>query len=197
LAVSVSTRIRFADCELDLAAFELRRDGRRLAIEPQVFDLLVYLARHPDRLISKDELIEKVWGGRAVSDAALSSRIKSARRAIGDDGDQQRLIRTVHGRGFRFVGDILADTESATAQAPGGWRTLWHRLAKVPPIALTIAASLIVGSIALIILIASRTSAPPLSIAVLPFASTAGETEATEMLVDAITTRLLQRATCS
>ncbi len=125
--------VRFDDCELDLAAFELRRAGKPFAVEPQVFELLSYLARHPGRLISKDELIEQVWGGRIVSDAALASRIKSARRAIGDDGEQQRLIRTVHGRGFRFLGASAplaapapapADTAPpATAPAPGGGRT--------------------------------------------------------------------------
>jgi DNA-binding winged helix-turn-helix (wHTH) protein len=103
------SRIRFGECELDLAAFQLRRDGLPQAVEPQVFELLAYLARNPGRLIGKDELIAEVWGGRIVSDAALSSRIKSARRAIGDDGEQQRLIRTVHGRGFRFVAEIRAD----------------------------------------------------------------------------------------
>jgi DNA-binding winged helix-turn-helix (wHTH) protein/TolB-like protein/Flp pilus assembly protein TadD len=195
--VSVSTRIRFADCELDMATFELRRDGQRQAVEPQVFDLLVYLARHPDRLISKDELIEKVWGGRAVSDAALSSRIKSARRAIGDDGDQQRLIRTVHGRGFRFVGDILGESQPATVQVPGRWPALRRRLGTVPPTALATAVGLFVVSVALIIMITSRAPAPPMSIAVLPFASSPGEGEVArqaEMLVDAITTRLSQRA---
>jgi pimeloyl-ACP methyl ester carboxylesterase/DNA-binding winged helix-turn-helix (wHTH) protein len=107
--LSVTSVIRFADCELDLAAHEIRRGGQPCAVEPQVFDLLAYLASNPTRLITKDELIAKVWDGRIVSDAALSSRIKSARRAIGDDGEQQRLIRTVHGRGFRFVAEIRAD----------------------------------------------------------------------------------------
>jgi pimeloyl-ACP methyl ester carboxylesterase/DNA-binding winged helix-turn-helix (wHTH) protein len=99
-------RVAFADCELDLVAFELRRNGTLCPVEPQVFDLITYLVHNPDRLISKDELIASVWNGRMVSDAALSSRIKSARRALGDDGEQQRLIRTVHGRGIRFVGEI-------------------------------------------------------------------------------------------
>jgi pimeloyl-ACP methyl ester carboxylesterase/DNA-binding winged helix-turn-helix (wHTH) protein len=98
--------VLFADCELDLSAFELRREGALRPIEPQVFELLVYLIRNSDRLVTKDELIEKLWAGRAVSDAALSSRIKSARKAIGDDGEQQKLIRTVHGRGVRFVGQV-------------------------------------------------------------------------------------------
>lgn len=106
--------LRFGDCELDLAAFELRRNGRPCAIEPQVFELLAYLARHPRRLITKDELIGEVWGGRVVSDAALASRVKAARKAIGDDGGQQRFIRTVHGRGVRFVPD------AEQAAAPGG-----------------------------------------------------------------------------
>jgi pimeloyl-ACP methyl ester carboxylesterase/DNA-binding winged helix-turn-helix (wHTH) protein len=101
----VSALLRFADCELDLAAFELRRAGRPCAVEPQVFELLAYLAANPGRLVTKDELIAQVWGGRIVSDAALASRIKSARKAIGDDGEQQRLIRTVHGRGIRFTAE--------------------------------------------------------------------------------------------
>src|SRR5215471_9483170 len=98
--------IRFGDCELDLAGYEVRRAGRRCAVEPQVFELLAYLVRNPGRLVTKDELIAEVWGGRIVSDAALSGQIKAARQAIGDDGEQQRFIRTVHGRGFRFVGEI-------------------------------------------------------------------------------------------
>ena len=100
--------VRFGDCELDMARFELRRGGAPVAVEPQVLELIAHLARNPGRLVTKDELIEKVWGGRIVSDAALSSRIKSARRAIGDDGASQRLIKTVHGRGVRFFGEIAA-----------------------------------------------------------------------------------------
>jgi len=113
-----STKISFDDCEIDLVAFEVRRGGAAQPVEPQVFELLAHLARHPGRLITKDELIETVWGGRAVSDAALSSRIKSARRAIGDDGAAQRFIRTVHGRGVRFVAELAADTAPTTAPQP-------------------------------------------------------------------------------
>jgi TolB-like protein/Tfp pilus assembly protein PilF len=101
-----SLHIQFSDCEIDVAAFELRRGGQPCAVEPQVFELLLYLARNPDRLVTKSDLIENVWGGRIVSDSTLASRIKSARRAIGDDGEQQKLIRTVHGRGVRFIGDV-------------------------------------------------------------------------------------------
>ena len=98
--------LRFGAYELDVARFELRKDGEAVPIEPQVLSLLLLLASNPDRLVSKDELIEKIWDGRIVSEAAVAARIKFARRAIGDDGQRQQLIRTVHGRGFRFVGAI-------------------------------------------------------------------------------------------
>lgn len=97
---------RIGDFELDSARFELRNAGEPMAIEPQVLSLLLLLAANPDRLVGKDELIEKIWNNRIVSDAAIASRIKSARHALGDDGKQQKYIRTVHGRGFRFVGDV-------------------------------------------------------------------------------------------
>jgi DNA-binding winged helix-turn-helix (wHTH) protein/pimeloyl-ACP methyl ester carboxylesterase len=100
--------VSFSGCEVDLASYEVRRDGEKRPVEPQVFDLLAFLVSNPDRLITKDELIEKVWNGRIVSDATLASRLKAARRAIGDDGEQQKLIRTVHGRGIRFVGQPAA-----------------------------------------------------------------------------------------
>ena len=97
---------RFGPFELDLATVELRARGEILSLEPQVFALLALLVENHDRLVSKDEIIEKVWDGRAVSDAAVSSRVKSARQALGDDGQAQRFIRTVRGRGFRFVAKI-------------------------------------------------------------------------------------------
>jgi TolB-like protein len=100
---------RFGAYEVDVARQELRRDGAVVHIEPQVFDLLAYLVRNRDRTVSKDELIEAIWQGRTVSDAALSSGISAARRAIGDRGSSQDLIRTVHKRGFRFVGDVDDD----------------------------------------------------------------------------------------
>ncbi len=106
----------FSDCDLDTDRRELRRSAGLVALEPQVFDLLVFLAANPDRVVSKDEINAAVWGGRIVSDAALSSRISSARQAIGDDGKIQSLIQTVHGRGFRFVGTV---TVSAAPIQPG------------------------------------------------------------------------------
>lgn len=97
---------RFTDFEIDVARHELRRKGEVVPIEPQVFDLLVHLVRNRNRIVSKDELISAVWHGRVVSEAALSSRVSAARRAIGDNGDDQVLIRTHHKRGFRFVGNV-------------------------------------------------------------------------------------------
>jgi TolB-like protein len=115
----MSPRLRFGEVEIDLGAFELRRGGTRQAVEPQVFELIGYLARNPGRLITKDELIEAIWKGRIVSDSALTSRIKSARRAIGDDGRGQRWIKTVHGRGVRFVGTVAEQAAPAvTPPAP-------------------------------------------------------------------------------
>ena len=78
--------IRFRDFELDISRFELRQAGKQIAIEPQVFDLLVFLARNSDRTVTKEEIFTAIWGDRIVSDAALSSQIKAARRAVGDDG---------------------------------------------------------------------------------------------------------------
>jgi len=97
---------RFGEYEVDSERQELRRAGAVVPIEPQVFDVLMHLITHRDRVVGKDELFETVWQGRIVSDAALNSRISAARRAIGDDGNQQTLIRTLHKRGFRFVGAI-------------------------------------------------------------------------------------------
>ena len=93
----------FADFTLNIATFELRRGGKLIAVEPQVLRLIVLLLDNADRVVTRDEIIEQVWNGRIVSESALSSRIKSARKALGDSGASQRMIRTIHGHGFRFV----------------------------------------------------------------------------------------------
>ena len=105
----------FDDCRLDLGAHELTRAGEVVPLEPQVFALLELLVENRDRLVSRDEIIDRIWGGRIVSEAALSSRIKSVRAAIGDDGRAQRLIRTHHGVGYRFVGEVRAPPPVAAA----------------------------------------------------------------------------------
>src|SRR5829696_3879089 len=96
----------FGDNELDLRRHELRRAGEVVHVEPQVFDLIVFLVMSRDRIVSKDEILDTIWDGRIVSEAALSSRINAARKAIGDNGNDQIFIRTFHKRGFRFVGEV-------------------------------------------------------------------------------------------
>jgi len=87
--------VRFGDCELSVERIELRRAGQIVDMEPQVFDVLAYLLRHRERVVPKTELLDQIWGNRFVSESALSSRIKSARRAVGDTGRDQRIIKTI------------------------------------------------------------------------------------------------------
>lgn len=114
-APAPSRVVRFRDFEIDTGHFELRQNGRRVPLEPQVFDLLVFLARNSHRTVTKDEIFAEIWADRIVSDAALSSQIKAARRAVGDDGASQHTISTVHGRGFRFIAPIDSETAEAVA----------------------------------------------------------------------------------
>ena len=107
----------FEGLELDLAVFELRRAGVPVRMEPQVFDVLAYLVQHRDRVVAKEELMDALWGGRFVSEAAVTSRIKQARRALGDDGQSQRMIKTLHGRGYRFVAQVSDVGAVSTAGA--------------------------------------------------------------------------------
>jgi TolB-like protein len=107
----------FADCALDVDRRELTRASAPVSIGPQVFDLLVYLVQNRDRVVSKDDLFEAVWRRRIVSESTLTSHINAARRAIGDSGDQQRLIRTVPRKGFRFVGEVRDERRSADIDA--------------------------------------------------------------------------------
>jgi DNA-binding winged helix-turn-helix (wHTH) protein/tetratricopeptide (TPR) repeat protein len=111
--------LRFGPFHLDGSVPELRRDGVAVRVEPMVLDLLVYLAENRDRIISKDDLVESVWKGRIVSDAAITSRINLVREAVGDSGRVQAVIQTVPKRGFRFVADV-EDTETRVPDAPVG-----------------------------------------------------------------------------
>ena len=108
---------RFDEFELDVDKVELRKGGEALAIEPQVFALLCLLIDNRERMVSKDEVIEKIWEGRIVSDSAIASRIKSARRVLGDSGAEQRFIRTIHGQGFRFVGNVAKEAPPSVVQS--------------------------------------------------------------------------------
>ncbi|HEV2955193.1 MAG TPA: winged helix-turn-helix domain-containing tetratricopeptide repeat protein [Xanthobacteraceae bacterium] len=103
----------FSDHTLDTELRELRRGSEPVAVEPQVFDLLVHLLAHRDRVVSKDDLIASVWGGRIVSDSTLTSRINAARKAVGDSGGEQKLIRTVARKGVRFVGVVHVEGDRA------------------------------------------------------------------------------------
>ena len=107
---------RFETFELHTDRYELRRDGEAVRMEPQVFDVLPYLVTNHDRMVPKDELLEKVWGDKYISEAAVNSRLMAARRAVGDSGKEQRLIKTMHGRGFRFIGEV--NTAASVMRAP-------------------------------------------------------------------------------
>jgi DNA-binding winged helix-turn-helix (wHTH) protein/pimeloyl-ACP methyl ester carboxylesterase len=107
---------------LDSERRELRSGSALIPIEPQVFDILNFLIRNRDRVVSKDDLLTAIWGGRLVSDSAIAARINAARRALGDSGEQQHWIRTIARKGFRFVGDVSEDVGSRSltsgAKAP-------------------------------------------------------------------------------
>jgi TolB-like protein len=110
----------FIDHLLDVERRELRRAGEPVALEPQVFDLLLYLVVNRERVVGKDELIDSVWGGRIVSDSAVTTRINAARRAVGDNGSEQRIIRTIQRKGMRFVAEVKEEAipTAAASMAP-------------------------------------------------------------------------------
>jgi TolB-like protein len=111
----------FADCVLDPDRRELSRGAEPVAIGPQAFDLLLYLVTNREHVVSKDQIFDAVWDGRIVSESTLASHINAVRKAIGDSGEEQRLIRTVARKGFRFVGDVgeaPAPDRTAVLKAP-------------------------------------------------------------------------------
>jgi len=140
-------RYYFEDHTLDTDRRELRRGADLIPLAPQVFDLLQYLIRNRDRVVSKDDIISAIWNGRIVSDAALTTRLNAARTVVGDTGEKQHLIKTLPRKGFRFVGTVHEDQGQPIATAQGN--------AGMPPMA----------------------SAPRLSIVVLPFANIGGDRE--------------------
>ncbi len=139
-------RYFFANCELDTASHTLLRDGERVPIEPQVFDLLQLLAERAGQLVTKDDLIDVVWNGRIVSDATISARINAARTAVADNGKDQRVIRTVSRRGFEMVADVARETKSKAsltsergqtiryASSKDGTNIAWSSVGEGPPI---------------------------------------------------------------
>ena len=109
----------FADFILDTEGLELTQGGEAVEVEPQVFSLLACLIENRDRVVTKDEIIEMVWDGRIVSDGALNSRINAVRRAVGDNGTAQAVIKTFPRRGFRFVAESPAATPPPGPAGPG------------------------------------------------------------------------------
>jgi TolB-like protein len=126
-------QIEFEDCLLDTDRRELRRGNQLIAIEPQVFDVLIYLVENRDRVVSKDDLMASVWGGRIVSESTLTSRINAVRKAIGDSGEKQNLIRTFARKGFRFVAPV--DSTNKEIKAPGEPQDAALAVPKKPSIA--------------------------------------------------------------
>jgi pimeloyl-ACP methyl ester carboxylesterase/DNA-binding winged helix-turn-helix (wHTH) protein len=119
-SAGANVQFRFENQILDSDRRELWQGSELVSLEPQVFDLLLYLIQNRDRVVSKDDLIASVWGGRIVSDSTLDSRINATRKAVGDSGDEQRLIRTVARKGVRFVCavDEAAKNETSTSPKP-------------------------------------------------------------------------------
>ncbi len=115
---------RFEGFELEPAARELRNNSGPVHVEQQVFDVLRHLVEHRDRVVPKTELLDEVWGDRFVSESALTSRIKSARQAVGDSGDSQQLIRTIRGVGYRFVASVDVVTDKGPTVPPDVERRL-------------------------------------------------------------------------
>lgn len=131
--------LRFADCRLELRGRSLSRAGALVPIARRPFDVLLHLVRNRDRSISKDELSRVVWEAAAVSDEAIARAIADLRRAIGDDGKHQRLVRTVHGFGYRFVGSVFEEPVRATEETSpvavllGALRAATRQIESLPP----------------------------------------------------------------
>jgi DNA-binding winged helix-turn-helix (wHTH) protein/tetratricopeptide (TPR) repeat protein len=134
----VGRTVRFRDVTVDFDGFRLVRDGVVIPTQPQVFDVLEYLIDHRDRVVSKEELLDNIWGDRFVSESTLTTRIKTARQVTGDDGQRQEVIQTVHGRGYRFVcplADLPSPPETHapdTAEPQLGTAPLRRRLTVAP-----------------------------------------------------------------
>jgi len=107
------SRFRFAGCEIDVAKRSVERRGEPVEVEPRVFDVLVFLIEHRERVVSAEELLDALWGGAAVTPSSLSQAVYKARLAVGDDGERQCVIRTVHRRGFRFVAPVPSEIPEA------------------------------------------------------------------------------------
>ncbi len=183
---------RLGTIEVDSAKFLLTADGETVSVEPLVFDLIVYLLENRDRVLTRQELLDNIWPGKIVSDTSLSNHIKSARKALGDDGHEQRVIRTVHGRGYRLVADVdeIAKRQSTREDA----RTTGRRVGapRRKRLAVYAAIILLIVPVASFFLMSGR-EAPVESIAVLPLKNLSNDPEQqyfAEGIQDALITRL-------
>ncbi len=144
---AVGERFRFDEFVLDTGAYQLHRGDDPVHLEPRALDVLLYLLRHRDRVVGKDELLDAVWGDRFVTDAALTTALRTARRAVDDDGTRQRVLRTVHRRGYQFVAalEVDGDARAKGSSRPGeqsirfchagdGTRIGWATLGTGPPL---------------------------------------------------------------
>ena len=123
-------RYEFADCVLDIDRHVLLRGGANVSVEPQVFDLLELLAENPGKLVAREEIIERVWNGRFVSDSTISARIAAARKAVGDDGKAQRIIRTIVRRGLQMAAEVTCETSAGSSSDSQTQRLQYARCAE-------------------------------------------------------------------
>jgi DNA-binding winged helix-turn-helix (wHTH) protein len=171
-------RYRFEEYAFDTDLRELYRGADVVSIAPQVFDLLDYLIRNRERVVTKDDLINAIWNGRVVSDAALTTRLNATRSAIGDSGEKQRLIKTLPRRGFRFVGMVQEVQRPAGAALTADFSDLGLQTIAGPERSDAAAGAMSIPQ-----------ATPRLSIVVLPFANIGGGPEQ-DYFVDGVTESL-------
>jgi len=112
---------RFNQCTLDTSQYQLSLSDKPISIEPLVFDLLVYLIEHRDRVVTREELLDNLWKGKVVTDAALGARLKDARKVVQDSGTKQAVIKTIHGRGYQFIADVDESSADHSPEKPESW----------------------------------------------------------------------------
>src|SRR5690554_2100506 len=155
MKLNVAEMLRFAEFELDRNAFELRRAGQRIDIEPKAFELLVLLAERPEHAFSKDEISQALWPNRIISDTVIAQSVRKARQACGDSAGEQRVIRTVHRVGYRFAARLAKPTPpNAGLSAPQAGP------AKAKPVPWLLAGALLLAVLAWLLLTSPPETAP-------------------------------------